>query len=48
MEQLIELKRRRIEIVLKDRRLFWHLWHKSIGSIDWRWKSIANTTSVTF
>jgi len=48
MEQFIVLKRRRILVLLKNRRLFWHFWHKSIGSVDRRWKSIADTASVTF
>jgi len=28
-------------------RQFWHFGHKSIGSIDWRWKSIDDTVSLS-
>jgi len=33
--------------VEKQTPLFWHFWYKSIDSIDWQWRSIADTVSLS-
>ena len=45
--RIIALTRRRVLISLISRGLLWLFSNKTIGTIDWRWKSIADAVGVS-